>query len=128
MDLIGEVEELAERDGSVSRWEHRFIDFLKLTLVPLFLFEVIVYGAVMAITVDKWNVVIYDKVVASAEGKLDYYCTEGIFSLMILICGLYTIVFAFRITVVVGAFVGRDAAEAQAGINEVEQGDVSIVA
>ena len=102
--LTREVEVLAAKDGIINRAEHILIDCLKFLKLPLFTLELVGYGAIVT------RVFVERKDVQFNEPKSDHYCQEGIWNICLIITIVYSLVFVFRIIVIVASLVGKKSA------------------
>jgi len=99
--LTREVEVLAAKDGIINRAEHILIDCLKFLKLPLFTFELVGFGAIVTRVFVEMADIKFD------EPKSEHYCQEGIWHICLIITIVYSLVFVFRIIVIVAALVGK---------------------
>ena len=103
--LTREVEVLAAKDGIINRAEHILIDCLKFLKLPLFTLELVGYVAIVTRVFVEWTDVKFVE-----EPKSDHYCQEGIWNICLIITIVYSLVFVFRIIVIVASLVGKKSA------------------
>ena len=105
--LTREVEVLAAKDGIINRAEHILIDCLKFLRFPFFLMELVGFGAVVGKVVAEFpNIGLEDK-------TSDHFCQKGIWNVCLLITFVYSLVFVFRIIVIVASIVGKEEVDAK---------------
>jgi len=101
--LTKEVEVLAAKDGIINRAEHILIDCLKFLKLPLFLFELVGYGAIVTrVLMEMEDIEFEDK-------ESDHFCQRGIWNICLIITTVYSLVFVFRIIVIAASLVGKKA-------------------
>ena len=98
------VEEMAILDGIVNKAEHKIILILKFCNFPLFLFEFVCFIAIVSlVTINYDHITFEDK---SSSNK--HYCERGTWKLMLAMTGIYSIVFLFRVMVIMAALCGGE--------------------
>jgi len=101
-DLRDEVEELANLDGIINLVEHRLIVGLRMVNFPLFVMEVVTFGAITYL-------VFYhsDDIKLRREGSENnpHYCEPGIWKLMLAVVVIYTALLIFRVVVLAGSLI-----------------------
>eukprot|EP00092_Neocalanus_flemingeri_P026627 GFUD01028861.1.p1 GENE.GFUD01028861.1~~GFUD01028861.1.p1 ORF type:complete len:420 (-),score=137.67 GFUD01028861.1:132-1391(-) len=106
------VEEMAILDGIINKAEHRMITFLKFCNFPLFLAEFVCFIMIVNLVIANAGNITFD------DANNEFYCEKGTWKLMMAVNGIYSIVFLFRVTVIIGALwtgcVKDDQIEAQA--------------
>ena len=105
--LTSEVEVLAAKDGIVNRAEHILIDCLKFLRFPFFLMELVGYGAIVARVLVEFPNIEFE--VQTSE----HFCQKGIWNVCLIITFVYSLVFVFRIIVIVASVVGKEEAVAK---------------
>jgi len=101
--LTKEVEVLAAKDGIINRAEHILIDCLKFLKLPLFLFELAGYGAIVTRVFMEIEDIEFD------DNTSDHFCQRGIWNICLIITTVYSLVFVFRIVVIAASLVGKKA-------------------
>ena len=102
MKLTRRVEAMAAKDGIVNHAERRLIDFLKFLRLPLFIFELVGWLAIVNIVIKNMEVIEFK--VRESEN----YCEQGIWNICLIITSVYTLVFLFRIVIIVASLVGKE--------------------
>jgi len=100
--LTREVELLAAKDGIINRAEHILIDCLKFFRFPFFLMELVGYGAIVSKVIAEFSDIEFD------DRTSDHYCQQGIWNICLIITFVYSLVFVFRIIVIVASVVGQE--------------------
>jgi len=101
VQLTKEVETLAAKDGIINRAEHILIDFLKFLRLPFFIMEVVGYIAVFFKVVDEYSDIVFE------DKESPHFCQRGIWNICLVITFVYTVVFVFRIIVIIASIVGN---------------------
>jgi len=101
MQLTKEVEVLAAKDGIINRAEHILIDCLKFFRFPFFLLEIVGYGAIV------YKVIAEFPYIEHEDQDSEHFCQKGIWNICLVITFVYSLVFVFRITVIVASIVGK---------------------
>ena len=105
VQLTKEVETLAAKDGIINRAEHILTDFLKFLRLPFFIMEVVGYVAVFFKVVDEFPDIEFE------DKESHHYCQRGIWNICLVITFVYTVVFVFRIIVIIAFVVGNEEAD-----------------
>ena len=98
------VEEMAILDGIVNKAEHKIILVLKFCNLPLFLFEFVCFIAIVSlVTINYDHITFEDK-----SSTNEHFCERGTWKLMLAMTGIYSIVFLFRVMVIMAALSGGE--------------------
>jgi len=110
------VEDMAIIDGIINKAEHRIIMLLKFINFPLFLFEFLCFIMIGSLVITNASYITFDENSPSKE----YYCEEGTWTLMVAMNVMYSMVFLFRVVVILAALCGRgeDASQADQGCSQ----------
>jgi len=100
--LRDEVEELANLDGIINLVENRLIVGLRMVNFPLFMMEVVTFGAIAYLTFYHSNDIVINR--EDSEGN-PHYCEPGIWKLMQAVVVIYTALLIFRVVVLVGSLI-----------------------
>jgi len=98
----GRVEEMAILDGIINKAEHRIILFLQFCNFLLFRFEFLCFIMIVSLVIANAGSITFDD---SSPNK-DHYCERGTWTLMLAVNGIYSVVFLFRVTVIIAAIWG----------------------
>jgi len=93
------VEDMAILDGIINKAEHRIILFLKFCNFPLFLFEFLCFIMIASLVIVHVGSITFDE---SSPNKY-HYCEKGTWTLMLAVIGIYSMVFLFRVMVIIAA-------------------------
>ena len=102
-DLREEVEELANLDGIINLVEYRLIVGLRMVNFPLFVMEVVTFGAIAGLVFVHAEDIEFKK---KDEGEVSpNFCESGIWKLMLAVVIIYTALLIFRVVVLAGSLI-----------------------
>jgi len=101
-DLREEVENLAFLDGIINLVESRLIVGLRMVNFPLFVMELVTYGAIFSLVISHAGDITFTK--AQNETNPDY-CEKGVWQLMIAVIVIYTALLIFRVVTLAGSLI-----------------------
>jgi len=118
-DLREEVEELANLDGIINLVEYRLIVGLRMVNFPLFVMEVVTFGAITGLVFLHADDIEFKR----DEGEVNpHYCESGIWKLMLAVVVIYTALLIFRVVVLAGSLISdKKADDKMAKIKEQEE-------
>ena len=88
-------------DGIINKAEHRIILLLRFIIFPLFLIEFVCFIAITSLVMSNISSIHHE------ESRADEHCCEkGMWTLMLAMTAMYSIVFVFRVIVIVASLIG----------------------
>jgi len=98
------VVEMAHLDGIVNKAEHRIIMALKFFKFPLFVTEVVCFAVIVSEVVINFSHITFEEDKKGGE----HYCEQGVWTLMLAMTGIYSILFVVRVVVIIAALFGGE--------------------